>query len=135
MLSLFKMIYFSLYNTFSSNFFHCFNYTFFFQINGSLYSHDRSHKIDNRYFVKRRRVVISSVTTPWLWWYLSLREECPNTELFLTRILLYSDWVNLCIQSEYRKIRTRNNSVFGHFSRSVCVMSFLSYWVSAIGFS
>ena len=23
-----------------------------------------------------------------------------------------------CIQSEYRKIRTRNNSVFGHFSRS-----------------
>ena len=24
-----------------------------------------------------------------------------------------------CIQSEYRKIRTRNNSVFGHFSRSV----------------
>ena len=27
--------------------------------------------------------------------------------------------VNLCIQSEYRKIRTRKNSVFGHFSRSV----------------
>ena len=26
--------------------------------------------------------------------------------------------VNLRIQSEYRKIRTRNNSVFGHFSRS-----------------
>ena len=24
-----------------------------------------------------------------------------------------------CFQSEYRKIRTRNNSVFGHFSRSV----------------
>ena len=28
--------------------------------------------------------------------------------------------VNLRIQSEYKKIRTRNNSVFGHFSRSVC---------------
>ena len=27
--------------------------------------------------------------------------------------------LNLHIQSEYRKIRTRNNSVFGHFSRSV----------------
>ena len=27
--------------------------------------------------------------------------------------------VNLRIQSEYRKIRIRNNSVFGHFSRSV----------------
>ena len=26
--------------------------------------------------------------------------------------------VFFCIQSEYRKIRTRNNSVFGHFSRS-----------------
>ena len=24
-----------------------------------------------------------------------------------------------CIQSEYRKIRTRNNSVFGHFSHSI----------------
>ena len=29
--------------------------------------------------------------------------------------------VNLRIQSEYRKIRTRNNSVFRHFSRSVIV--------------
>ena len=55
---------------------------------------------------------------------LILRERCPNTELFLVRIFLYLDWirrftVNLRIQSEYRKIRTRNNSVFGHFSRSV----------------
>ena len=32
--------------------------------------------------------------------------------------------VNLCIQSEYRKIGTRNNSVFGHFSRSVTCNSF-----------
>ena len=29
----------------------------------------------------------------------------------------YGDLVNLHIQSEYRKIRTRNNSLFGHFSR------------------
>ena len=27
--------------------------------------------------------------------------------------------VNLCFQSEYGKIRTRRNSVLGHFSRSV----------------
>ena len=27
--------------------------------------------------------------------------------------------VNLRVQSKYRKIPTRNNSVFGHFSRSV----------------
>ena len=37
----------------------------------------------------------------------ALREKCPNTELFLVCIFQYSDW-----------IRTRNNSVFGHFSRS-----------------
>ena len=40
----------------------------------------------------------------------SLREKCPNTELFLFYIFLYSDWC--------RKIRTRSNSVFRHFSRS-----------------
>ena len=34
-----------------------------------------------------------------------------------TKYEIYS--VNLRIQSECRKIRTRNNSVFGHFSRSV----------------
>ena len=39
----------------------------------------------------------------------SLREKCANTELFL-----------ICIQSESEKIRTRNNSVSGHFSRSQC---------------
>ena len=37
-----------------------------------------------------------------------LREKCPNMELFLVRI-----------QSEYWKIQTRYNSVFGLFSRSV----------------
>ena len=38
----------------------------------------------------------------------SLREKCPNTEYFLVRI-----------QSQYRKIRTRKNSVFGHFYEKV----------------
>ena len=38
----------------------------------------------------------------------TLREKCPNMEFFLVRIFLYSDW-----------IRTRKNSVFAHFSRSV----------------
>ena len=54
---------------------------------------------------------------------VSLREKCLNTEFFLVLIFLYSDWitiygVNLRIQSKYRIIRTRRNSVFGHFSRS-----------------
>ena len=38
---------------------------------------------------------------------LPLREKCPETELFLA-----------CVQPEYTKIRTRKNSVFGHFSQS-----------------
>ena len=49
--------------------------------------------------------------------------KCPNTEFFLVHIFLYSDWiqrftVNICIQSEYRKIQTKKNSAFGQFSRS-----------------
>ena len=54
-----------------------------------------------------------------VWCVRALREKCPNTELFLVFIFLYSDWtVNLRIRSEYRKIRTKNNSVFGHVLRS-----------------
>ena len=37
--------------------------------------------------------------------------------------------VNLRIQSEYRKIRTRNNSVFGHFSCSVQNIVFLPFHI------
>ena len=39
-----------------------------------------------------------------------LGEKCPNTEFFLVRIFFF--------RTEYRKIQTRNNSVFGHFLRS-----------------
>ena len=54
-----------------------------------------------------------------------LREKCPNTEFFWS-VFSYirtecGDFirrVNLRIQSEYRKIRTRKKSVFGHSSRS-----------------
>ena len=55
----------------------------------------------------------------------SLREKRSNTELFLVRIFLYLDWIRIfksAIKSEYRKIRIRNNSVFGHFSRSAWVL-------------
>ena len=41
----------------------------------------------------------------------------PYFSVFILNTEIYS--VNLPIQSECRKIRTRNNSVFGHFSRSV----------------
>ena len=36
--------------------------------------------------------------------------------------------VNLSVQSEYRKIRTRQNSVFGHFSRSACCAPALRHY-------
>ena len=56
----------------------------------------------------------------------SLGEKCPNTDFFSgpyfpvfeLNMEIYSE--NLCIQSEYRKIRTRKNSVFGHFLCSGC---------------
>ena len=44
--------------------------------------------------------------------FILLGEKCLNTEFFLVRILFS------CIRTEYRKIRTRKNFVFGHFSRS-----------------
>ena len=46
---------------------------------------------------------------------MALREKCPNTELFLVCIFLY-----------YKRKRNRNNSVFGHFSRSV------AYYIRAL---
>ena len=42
-----------------------------------------------------------------------LREKCPLRNYFWS--------VFSCIRAEYRRIRTRNNSVFGHFSRNVSI--------------
>ena len=41
----------------------------------------------------------------------------PYVPLFRLTTEIYG--VNIRIQSEYRKIRTRKNSIFGHFTRSV----------------
>ena len=54
---------------------------------------------------------------------ISLCEECQNTELFLVRIFLYSDWTQRDTSISPYLIRikentAKNNSVFGHFSRS-----------------
>ena len=56
---------------------------------------------------------------------IALREKCPKYGVFSgpyfsvygLNAKVYG--VNIRIQSQYRKIRTRKNSVFGHFSRSV----------------
>ena len=37
-----------------------------------------------------------------------------------------------CIQSEYRKIRIRYNSVFGHFSRSVLLSYYWNFWQTSL---
>ena len=38
-----------------------------------------------------------------------------------------------CIQSEYREIRARNNSVFGHFSRSAVIVEYIRLYVIIVG--
>ena len=55
--------------------------------------------------------------------YYSLCEKCPNVEFFLVRIFPYSDWIRR--NTEYLSVFSpnvgkygRENSVFGHFSRS-----------------
>ena len=49
--------------------------------------------------------------------YLSLRENCQNKEFFsgLYFLVFGLNGISLRIQSEYENIRTKNNSVFGHF--------------------
>ena len=47
--------------------------------------------------------------------YLSLLEKSPNTDLFLVRIFLYSVRI--------QEIRAKNNSVFGHFSCSLSLVT------------
>ena len=50
--------------------------------------------------------------------------------VFIMNTEIYS--VNLRIHSEYRKIRTRKNSVFRHFSRSDCSWKFEKFRQSQI---
>ena len=45
------------------------------------------------------------------------------------KIYFYFWSVFSCVQSEYRKIRTRNNSVFRHFSRSACLVFWYVFFI------
>ena len=47
----------------------------------------------------------------------SMGEKFPNTGKYGPEVT-----VNLRIQSEYRKMRTRNNSIFGDFLRSGSIL-------------
>ena len=70
-----------------------------------------------------------STTFSLLHFYLTLRLL---NEMFRNQVYKYE--VNLRIQSEYRKIRSRNNSVFGHFScrahMTYCPYSFSRTFIS-----
>ena len=51
----------------------------------------------------------------------------PVDDVICNFVITFTAWrffwfVFSCIQTEYRKIRTRKNSVIGHFSRSVSIM-------------
>ena len=70
--------------------------------------------IDNRILnYDRIQTKQSSTCTAW---------KLSKYRVFLVRIFPHLDWIRVSvrIQSECRKIRTRNNSVFGHFS---CIAS------------
>ena len=57
----------------------------------------------------------------------------PYFSLFELNTEIYS--VNLRVQSKYRKTRTRNNSVFGHFTRSVTLSRVRLDSVSVLSFT
>ena len=57
--------------------------------------------------------------------YIPLLEKCPNTEFFFIRTE-YGE-IPVRIPSECEKIRTRKNSVFGHFSSSGILLLMLQH--------
>ena len=93
-----------------------------------------------------------------MWWHacITLMKEL-TISIFLTHaswtfssVFCMSDCVKIvqirsfflsvfpCIQSQYRKIQTRNSSVFGHFSRSVFyrhlnIILIYFYWLLLLG--
>ena len=44
---------------------------------------------------------------------LSLREKCPNTELFLVRVFLYSDWIRRFTRSYFWSVFSPNTGKYG----------------------
>ena len=67
-----------------------------------------------------KSLVISynSIAVPCILFDLGIEKNCSANQC-VKSVQIRSYGVNLRIQSECRKIRTRNNSLFGHFSRSV----------------
>ena len=62
-------------------------------------------------------------------WKVSKYGVISGPYLPVLRLNKESYGVSLRIQSEYRKIRTKNNSVFGHFSRSVFLNLSNQHWL------
>ena len=64
-----------------------------------------------------KRILFSSFHSVFLW--LSLREIGPYYWIWSVFSCIRTEYGDLLIQSEYRRIRTRKNSVFGYFSHSL----------------
>ena len=64
--------------------------------------------------------------TIWLWRFGN--SHCVK----IVQIRRYFWSIFSCIRTEYRKIQTRNNSVFGHFSRSVIGIELLKEYKSIV---
>ena len=63
-----------------------------------------------------KKLILWSISSGMIFWYvksLQIRSYFWFVFSCIQTVFLYS-----CIQAKYRKIRSRNNSVFGHFSRS-----------------
>ena len=68
-------------------------------------------------FVRINKSVRTAALTKWSSCQNSVSEKCPDTELFLVCIFLF---------------RTRNHFVFGHFSRSDCLIKIAYDWLTLI---
>ena len=73
----------------------------------------------------------SSIALSHILWVLEQSETCKNYCVKNVQIGSFFLSVFSCIQSEYRKIRTGKNSVFGHFSRSehCSISTFVHYYM------
>ena len=81
-----------------------------------------SNLVDFEPSITSRKINAISLNFFPCWKFQILLEKCPNTQFFWSVFpCIWTEYVNLCIQSKYRKIRTKNTSVSGHFSWSESV--------------
>ena len=102
--------------------------TFLLNTSGGCFCYCRSTILQKQFIfmLTKSLKTFKSLSLRLLWWWLDITAwkvpkygvfSGPYFPVFVLNTEIYS--VNLRIQSEYRKIRTRKNPAFGHFSHSV----------------